>query len=88
MAKLSQIISINSATTHDTKIHWGNSTWRSAPTTDASRLVPWKWKHREEESFEARSDFLGDLAEMERMISKDIEPFERRKGKWSLFWRK
>ena len=40
----------------------------------------------DEESFESRSNFLKDLAEMEAMVSKDIEKFEKeRENKESFF---
>ena len=85
MSKLSQLSPQQRQQLMSQKSSGGTQPGGLAPTTDLKTRAL-EVETPDEESFESRSNFLKDLAEMEAMVSKDIEKFEKeRENKESFF---
>ena len=85
MSKLSQLSPQQRQQLMSQKSSGGTQPGGLAPTTDLKTRAL-EVETPDEESFESRSNFLKDLAEMEAMVSKDIEKFEEERENEESFF--
>lgn len=78
MAKLSQLTPQQRKQLMSKQFEGGSNLNQLSPTTDL-KTRPLDVETPDEESFESRSNFLKDLAEMEAMVSADIQNLEKEK---------